>query len=117
VQKDPHFLFLLSTTASPTICQAACTIEEGFISDYNRGFIFAYESGWQIKMDPHLSPLQKPERQRASRKGTQRQEQRLWIKFGSKRGIGAVHGQVDWLPSGTTPTNFCATLFFQWFFV
>jgi hypothetical protein len=69
VQKDPHFLFLLSTTASPTICQAACTIEEGFISDYNRGFIFAHESGWQFKMDPHLSPLQKPERQRASRKG------------------------------------------------
>jgi hypothetical protein len=43
VQKDPHFLFLLSTTASPTICQAACTIEEGFISDYDRGFIFAHE--------------------------------------------------------------------------
>jgi hypothetical protein len=65
VQKDPHFLFLLSTTASPTICQTACTIEEGFISDYNRGFIFAHESGWQFKMDPHLSPLQKSERQRA----------------------------------------------------
>jgi hypothetical protein len=65
VQKDPHFLFLLSTTASPTICQAACTVEEDFISDYNRGFIFADESGWQFKLDPHLSPLQKPERQRA----------------------------------------------------
>jgi hypothetical protein len=50
--------------------KAACTIEEGSISDSSRGFIFAHESGWQFKMDPHLSPLQKPERQRASRKGT-----------------------------------------------
>jgi hypothetical protein len=110
VQKDPHFLFLLSTTASPTICQAACTIEEGFISDYNRGFILAHESGWQFKMDP---PPVTPPKTRASASVTQRQEQRLWIKFGSKRGIGAVHGQVDWLPSGTTPTSFCATLFFS----
>jgi hypothetical protein len=44
VQKDPHFLFLLSTTASPTICQAACTIEEGFISDYNRQTIRSYQT-------------------------------------------------------------------------
>jgi hypothetical protein len=48
---------------------------------------------------------------------SERHAKAMDIKFGSKKGIGAVHGQVDWLPSGTTPTGFCATLFFQWFFV
>jgi hypothetical protein len=115
-KRSSLFVFALNYS-KPNDMPSCLHHRRNFISDYNRGFIFAHGSGWQFKMDPHLSPLQTPERQRASRKGTQRQEQRLWIKFGSKRGIGAVHGQVDWLPSGTTPTKFCATLFFQWFFV
>jgi hypothetical protein len=89
VQEDPHFLFLLSTTASPTICQTACTIEEDVLSDY-KGDLFLPMS--------HVGNTN-------------------WVKFGSKRGIGAVYGQVDWLPSKTTPTSVCATLFFSDFFV
>jgi hypothetical protein len=59
------------------------------------------------------TPPVTPPKTRASASVTERQEQRLWTKFGSKRGIGAVHGQMDWLPSGTTPDEFLRNAFFS----